>query len=72
MNAFERTQRSLGLCEASVQRSSGRGGACRNRPRWRRVTAVIVDADRRVCGTHARAYLPESLVEIGSEGWEKA
>ena len=65
-------QRALGLCEAEVNRSRGRGGQCRARARWRRVSAVLTEADKRVCGTHARSYLPESLVEIGTEGWAEA
>jgi len=65
-------QRSLGLCESRIWRGPRQGLMCRFRARWRRVSAVIVDADFRVCGNHARAYLPESLVEIGSEGWETA
>jgi len=72
MDDIERAQRALGLCEAIVARSAGRGGICRNRARWRRVSAVLVDADKRVCGVHARAYLPESLVEVGTDGWEEA
>ena len=67
-----RRQRSLGLCESRIWHGPRQGLMCRFRARWRRVSATLTDPGIRVCGTHARAYLPESLVEIGSEGWETA
>ena len=65
-------QRALGLCEMLVWRGVRAGLECRYRARWRRISSNIVGANCRVCGHHARAYLPESLVEIGSDGWETA
>jgi hypothetical protein len=58
-------QRSQGLCEMPLCRGPYQGRACRYRARWERLGG-FPDAGLRVCGVHARAFTPESLVEIGS------
>ena len=72
LSPIEQYQRDVGRCEARVNRSRGHGGVCRYRATMRRVSAVTLDAGKRICRTHAQSYLPESLVRIGTEGWEDA
>lgn len=67
-----RAQRAQGLCESKVWTGRRRDQECRNRSRWKRRNDAPTDQGMRVCGVHARAFVPATLVEIGTGGWADA
>lgn len=72
MNERQRAARAQGLCEALVWRGPRADHPCRNRARWMRRHDAPTDQGRRLCGVHARAFTPPSLVLIGDPGWAEA
>ncbi len=72
MNHRRAAQRGQGLCEAFVRTGPRRWSSCLFAARLKRLNDAPTDQGLRVCGTHARAFTRDSLVEIGSPGWAEA